>query len=79
MISNGNRVKFARFVLLAVSEDFHACMVDRADIEKVVEDKDSQTQKGRRRWQSSCLLIKWKRKNWENLRKKKFAQTSKTF
>ena len=51
--------------------DFHACMVDRADIEKVVEDKDSQTQKGRRRWQSSCLLIKWKRKNWENLRKKK--------
>ena len=27
------------------------------DIEKVVEDKDSQTQKGQRRWQRSCLLI----------------------
>ena len=27
------------------------------DIEKVVEDKDSKTQKGRRRWQRSCLLM----------------------
>ena len=27
------------------------------DIGKVVEDKDSQTQKGQRRWQRSCLLI----------------------
>ena len=27
--------------------------------------------KGRRRWRRSCLLITWKRKNWENLRKRK--------
>ena len=27
--------------------------------------------KGRRRWQRGCLLITWKRKNWENLRKRK--------
>ena len=63
MISKGNHVKFARFVFALPSvkkqkHDFHACMVDRADIEKEVEDKDSQTEKGRRRWQSSCLLIK---------------------
>ena len=50
------------------------------DMKKVVEDKDSQTQKGRRRWKRSCLLITWKRKNWENLRKRKswHAQTLKT-
>ena len=32
--------------------------------------KNSQRQ-GRWRWQRSCLLITWKRKNWENLRKRK--------
>ena len=29
------------------------------------------TQKGRRRWQRSCFLITWNRKNWENFRKRK--------
>ena len=29
------------------------------------------TQKGRRRWQRSFLQITWKRKNWQNLRKRK--------
>ena len=48
-------------------------------IEKVVEDKDSQTQKGLRRWQRSCLLITWKRRNWENLRKRKSCTNFENF
>ena len=51
------------------------------DIEKVVEDKDSQTQKGRRRRQRSCLLtLSVKEKNLrEPEEKKQLAQTLKTF
>ena len=40
-------------------------------IEKIVEDKDTQNTKSRRRGLRSCLLIKWKRKSWANLRKRK--------
>ena len=40
-------------------------------IEKIVEDKDTQNTKSRRRGLKSCLLIKWKRKSWANLRKRK--------
>ena len=49
MMSKGNHVKFVRFVLLAVSEG--AKMTSRfaslteQDIEKIVEDKDSQNTK----------------------------------
>ena len=43
-------------------------LLTEQDIEEIVEDKDSQTQKGWQRWQRSCLLITWKRKKWENLR-----------
>ena len=51
--------------------DFQVCFVDRARHRKSSEDKESQTQKGQRRWQRSCLLITWKRKNRENPRKRK--------
>ena len=48
MISKGNHVKFARFVL-AVSEegniDFQVCFVDQARHRKIVEEKDSQNTK----------------------------------
>ena len=48
------------------------------DIEKIVEDetRTHKTQKGQRRWQRSCLLITWKIKNWENLRKRKSNGTN---
>ena len=50
------------------------------DIEKVAEDKDSQTQKGRRRWQRSGLLITWKREKLRELEEKKeLAEALKTF
>ena len=76
MISKGNHVKFARFVLLAVtgrSKNMTSrfASLTEQDIEKVVEDKDSETQKGRRRWLRSCLLITWKKKTertWGNER-----------
>ena len=50
MISKGNHVKFARFVLLAVSEEgknmtSRFASLTEQDIEKLVENKDSQTQK----------------------------------
>ena len=48
-----------------------ACRQTEQDIEKIVEDKDSQNTKSRQRWQRSCLQITWKRKNWQNLRKRK--------
>ena len=53
--------------------DFQVCFqsLTEQNIEKIVEDKDSQTQKGRRRWRRNCFLIMSKRKNWENLRKRK--------
>ena len=50
MISKGNHVKFARFVL-AISEeekqnfDFQLCFVDRERYQKIVEDKDSRNTK----------------------------------
>ena len=58
MISKGNHVKLASFVLLAVSEEARNMTsrftsLTEQDIEKIVEDKDSQTQKGQR----SRLLI----------------------
>ena len=48
MISKGNHVKFARFVLLAVtgrSKNMTSrfASLTKQDIEKVVEDKDSET------------------------------------
>ena len=62
MISKGNHVKFARFVLFDVSEEAknmtsRFVSLTEQDIEKVVQDKDSQTQKCQRRLQRSCLLI----------------------
>ena len=49
MISKGNHVKFARFVLLSVMKkqkhDFHACFVDRASHRKIVEDNDDKHRK----------------------------------
>ena len=71
-ISKDNHVKFARYVLLTVSEEAKTWLPGLlrwlSKTEKIVEDKTHKTQKGRRRWQRSCLLITWKRKNWENLR-----------
>ena len=46
--------------------DFQVCFVARH--QKKLKTRTQKTQKGRRRWQRSCLLITWKRKNWENLR-----------
>ena len=48
MISKGNHVKFARFVLLVVGEEPKTelpglALLTQQDIEKIVEDKDSQT------------------------------------
>ena len=77
MISKGNHVKFARFVLLAVSEEAKTWLPARFAsltqqvIEKIVEDKDSQKTKRSTKVERSCLLITWKRKNWENLKKRK--------
>ena len=75
MISKGNDVKFARFVLLASvtkqKYDFQVCFVNRPwpgkTSGKYLETRTHKKQKGRRSWQRSCLLITWKRKNWENL------------
>ena len=59
MISKGNHV----FVLLAVSEEAKnmtsrfASLTEQV-IEKIVEDKDTQNTKSRRRGLRSCLLIK---------------------
>ena len=48
MISKGNHVKFARFVLFVVGEEPKTglpglALLTQQDIEKIVEDKDSQT------------------------------------
>ena len=51
--------------------DFHVCFVDRARYPKNSWRQGLANTKGRRRWHRSCLLITWKIKNWENLRKRK--------
>ena len=49
-------------------------------IEKIVEDKDTQNTKSRRRGVRSCLPIKWKRKELsEPEEKKELTQTLKTY
>ena len=55
-----------------------ACRQTEQDIEKIVEDKDSQNTKSRQRWQRSCLQITWKKKLTEPEEKKELAQTLKT-
>ena len=59
MISKGNHVKFVRFVLLAVGEEAKTWLPGLlrwpSKTEKIVEDRTHKTQKGRRRWQRSCL------------------------
>ena len=49
------------------------------DIEKIVEDKDSQTRKGQRRWQSLFADYVKEKKLREPEEKKELAQTVKTF
>ena len=80
-ISKGNHVKFARFVLLAVSEEaktwrppglLRPSKSPRGkSSKKQLKTRTHKTQWGRRRWKRSRLLITWNRKNWENLRKRK--------
>ena len=69
MISKGNHVEFARFVLLDVtgrSKNMTSTFdsLTEQDIEKIGTHKK---RKGLQRLQSSCLMITWKRKNWVNL------------
>ena len=66
-------IKFARFVLLAVTEEAKTWLPGllrrpSKTSKKYLKTRTHKTQKGRRRWQRSCLLITWKKKNWENLR-----------
>ena len=56
--------------------NFQVCFVDRASHRKNSWRHGHRTQKGRRRWLRSCLLITWKRKT---ERKKELAQTLKTY
>ena len=52
--------------------DFQVCFVDwTRHRKKHLKTGTHKTLKGWRRWQRSCLLMTWKRKNWENLRKRK--------
>ena len=73
----------ALFCSLSVKKqkhDFQVCFVDWARHRKIVEDKDSQTQKGRGRWQRPELFADYVKE--EELRepeeKKELAQTLKT-
>ena len=62
----------SKHLLHRLKHDFQVCFVDRARHWKNSwRQGPHKTQKGRRRWQRSCLLITWKRKNWEKLRKRK--------
>ena len=63
----GNHVKFARFVLLAVSEEAKTWLPGllrrpSKTSKKYLKTWTHKTQKGRRRWHRSCLLIMWKKK-----------------
>ena len=75
MISKGNHVKFARFVLLAVSEEAKTWLPARFAslteqvIEKIVEDKDSQKTKRSTKVAKELFADYVKKKNWENLKK----------
>ena len=77
MISKGNHVKFARFVLLAVSEEAKTWLPARFAslteqvIEKIVEDKDSQKTKRSTKVAKELFADYVKKKNWENLKKRK--------
>ena len=52
--------------------DFQVCFVDRAGHRKNSwRQGHTENTKSRRRGLRSCLLIKWKRKSWANLRKRK--------
>ena len=85
MISKGNHVKFASFVLLSPvkkqKHDFQVCLADRVlDIEKIVEDKDSQNTKRSTKVANELFSDNMKEKNLtEPEEKKQLAQTLKTF
>ena len=76
MISNGNHVKFARFVLLAVR---FASLTEQV-IEKIVEDKDSQNTKKATKVAKELFADYVKEKKLRELEEKKDkAQTLKTY
>ena len=85
MISKGNHVKFASFVLLSPvkkqKHNFQVCLADRVlDIEKIVEDKDSQNTKRSTKVANELFSDNMKEKNLtEPEEKKQLAQTLKTF
>ena len=85
MISKGNHVEFASFVLLSPvkkqKHDFQVCLADRVlDIEKIVEDKDSQNTKRSTTVANELFSDNMKEKNLtEPEEKKQLAQTLKTF
>ena len=85
MISKGNHVKFASFVLLwpvkKQKHDFQVCLADRVlDIEKIVEDKDSQNTKRSTKVANELFSDNMKEKNLtEPEEKKQLAQTWKHF
>ena len=85
MISKGNHVKFALFVLLAVSEEgknmtSRFASLTEQDIEKLVENKDSQTQKRSTKMAKELFAYYVKEKKLrEPEEKKELAQTLKTF
>ena len=74
MISKGNHVKFARFALLTVSEEAKPWLPSllrwlrhRKNSWRQGLTKHKKVDEGKR----SCLLFTWKRKNWENFKKRK--------
>ena len=86
MISKGNHVKFARFVLLSVSGEAKTWLPARFAslteqvIEKIVEDKDSQKTKRSTKVAKELFADYVKKKKLRELEEKKeLAQTLKTY